>query len=71
MLLGKGVRKNYVLGATGDIAMIPGRINHRTGELDPNGENILPEHIIASVLHSAGLDYSATRAEPILPLLEA
>ncbi len=70
MLLGKGIKKNYVLGATGDIAMIPARVNHATGELDPSGTNIFPEHVIASVLHSAGLDYSDTRAEPILPLLE-
>lgn len=69
LLMGKGVRHNYVLGKSGDIGMAPGRINPVTGELDPNGENIFPDQIIASVLASAGLDYSILRTQPLKPLL--
>lgn len=70
LLAGAGIRKNYVIGRTGDIGMIPGRIDYATGEPDERGGNIFPEHVIATVLASAGLDYSATRIDPLRPLLE-
>ena len=69
MLMGAGVKHNYVYGASGDIGMSPGLFDLRTGQATPTGENILPEHIIASVLASAKLDYSITRVEPLRSLL--
>jgi hypothetical protein len=69
MLMGAGVKHNYVLGASGDIGMSPGTFDLRTGQATPTGENILPEHIIASVLASANLNYSITRVEPLKPIL--
>jgi uncharacterized protein (DUF1501 family) len=68
-LIGAGVKHNLVVGASGNIAMAPGRIDLRNGAIDPNGENILPEHIIATILASANLDYSFTRADPLRFLL--
>jgi hypothetical protein len=69
LLMGAGVKHNYVFGASGDIGMSPGTFDLRTGQATPTGENILPEHIIASVLASANLDYSITRVEPLRPIL--
>jgi uncharacterized protein (DUF1501 family) len=69
LLMGAGVKHNYVFGASGDIGMAPGTFDLRTGHPTPTGENILPEHIIATILASANLDYSITRVEPLKPIL--
>ncbi|OJH37227.1 DUF1501 domain-containing protein [Cystobacter ferrugineus] len=70
LLMGAGLKHNTVFGRSGDIAMAPAVVNLATGESDPiNGQNILPDHIIATVLASAGLDYSITRVEPLRSLL--
>jgi len=69
-LIGAGVKHNRVFGYSGDIGMAPGLVDLKTGQPDPvNGSDILPEHIIATVLASAGLDYSSTRSEPLRALL--
>ncbi|MCP3135730.1 DUF1501 domain-containing protein [Pyxidicoccus xibeiensis] len=69
LLMGAGFKHNTVFGKSGDIGMSPGRFDLRTGAADPNGENIFPEHVIASVLASAKLDYSITRVEPLRTIL--
>lgn len=69
LIMGAGVKHNYVFGKSGDIGMAPGTLDLRTGQATPNGENILPEHVIATVLASANLDYSITRVEPLRPIL--
>ncbi|MFL5353858.1 DUF1501 domain-containing protein [Archangium sp.] len=70
MLMGAGVKHNKVFGYSGDVAMAPCVVDLKNGAADPNnGSNILPEHIIATVLASANLDYSITRVEPLRALL--
>jgi uncharacterized protein (DUF1501 family) len=69
LIMGAGFKHNTVFGRSGDIGMSPGTFNLRTGEADPNGENIFPEHVIATVLASAKLDYSITRVEPLRTIL--
>ncbi len=69
LLMGAGVKHNYVFGSSGDIGMSPGTFDLRTGQATPTGENILPEHVIATVLASARLDYSITRVSPLQPIL--
>ncbi len=69
MLLGKGIKHNTVFGKSGDVGMSPGLIDHKTGLADPAGQVILPEHIIATVLAGAKLDYSITRVAPLTGLL--
>ncbi|ATB30984.1 DUF1501 domain-containing protein [Melittangium boletus] len=69
LLMGAGLKHNRVFGYSGNVAMTPAVVNLRTGEADPNGGNILPEHIIATVLASAKLDYSITRVQPLEALL--
>lgn len=65
LLMGAGLKHNLVVGRSGDIGMSPGLVDLRTGANDPNGSNIFPEHIIATVLASAKLDYSITRVDPL------
>ncbi|HEX8437648.1 DUF1501 domain-containing protein [Archangium sp.] len=70
LLIGAGLKHNMVFGHSGDIGMAPGLVDLKTGAKDSNnGSNILPEHIIATVLASAGLDYSITRVDPLRSLL--
>lgn len=69
MLMGAGIQHNLVFGKSGDIGMAPGTFDLRTGQATPSGENIRPEHIIATVLASAKLDYSITRVSPLQPIL--
>ncbi len=69
LMMGAGVKHNFVFGQSGDIGMAPGTFDLRTGDATPTGENILPEHIIATVLASANLDYSITRVEPLRSIL--
>lgn len=69
LLMGAGVKHNYVFGSSGDIGMSPGTFDLRTGQATPTGENILPEHVIATVLASARLDYSITRVSPLQAIL--
>lgn len=69
LLMGAGVKHNYVYGASGDIGMSPGTFDLRNGQPTPTGENILPEHIIATVLASAKLDYAITRVSPLQSIL--
>lgn len=69
LLMGAGFKHNTVFGKSGNIGMSPGTFDLRTGAADPNGENIFPEHVIATVLASAKLDYSITRVEPLRTIL--
>lgn len=69
MLLGAGIKHNLVFGRSGDVGLSAGIIDHSTGLPRPDGFQILPEHIIATVLASANLDYSITRVRPLGGLL--
>ncbi len=69
MLLGKGIKHNTVYGKSGDVGLSVGLIDHATGLPNPNGEQILPDHVIATVMAAAGIDYSITRVEPLTGLL--
>ncbi len=69
MLLGRGVAHNKVVGKSGDVGLSAGFVDFKTGLPDANGQVILPDHIIATVMKAAGIDYSITRVEPIKGLL--
>jgi uncharacterized protein (DUF1501 family) len=69
LLIGAGIKHNLAFGAAGDINMAPGVVDRKTGMPDPNGVNILPEDVIATVLAAAGVDYSITRTTPLTGLL--
>jgi uncharacterized protein (DUF1501 family) len=70
LILGAGIKKNRVFGATADTGLGPLLIDHQTGLASASGLPILPENVIATVLASAGLDYSITRSSPLTGLLD-
>ncbi len=69
MLLGKGIQHNRVFGKSGDVGMAAGLIDFETGLPSPNGQAILPDHVVATVMKAANIDYSITRVEPLNGLL--
>ncbi|MFZ5441841.1 MAG: DUF1501 domain-containing protein [Myxococcota bacterium] len=69
MLLGKGIKHNTVFGKSGDVGLSAGIIDHASGAPSNSGEIILPDHVIATVMKAAGIDYSITRVEPLRGLL--
>jgi uncharacterized protein (DUF1501 family) len=69
MLLGKGIKHNTVYGRSGDVGLSAGIVNHATGLPDASGDQILPDHVIATVMKAANIDYSITRVEPLSGLL--
>ena len=57
LLAGAGIVGNQVVGASGDVGMGPGRYDFKARRaVSTGGENLLPEHIAATLLASAGLD---------------
>jgi len=69
LLMGAGLKHNVAFGKSGDVGMSPGVIDYKTGLPDLNGRNIFPDEVVATVLASAGLDYSITRTDPLRALL--
>ncbi len=69
LIMGAGFKHNVTFGKSGDIGMAPGVVDYQTGLPRPDGRNIFPDEIIATILASAKLDYSITRTEPLRALL--
>lgn len=69
LIAGAGIVGNQVVGASGEVGMGPGRYDFAARRPAPTGENIMPEHIAATLLASAGLDYSITRVRPLSALI--
>ena len=69
MLLGKGVQHNRVFGKSGDVGLSAGLIDFHTGEPSNDGHQILPDHVVATIMKAANIDYSITRVEPLPGLL--
>ncbi|MFT6146942.1 MAG: hypothetical protein ACJAV2_004838 [Myxococcota bacterium] len=55
-VMGGGLRGGRVLGASGEVGMIPQNIDLATGMPSPGGEVIRPEHIHRALLKHAGID---------------
>ena len=58
-----------LFGKSGDVGLSAGLIDHATGLPSPDGYQILPDHVIATVMKAAGIDYSITRVQPLAGLL--
>ncbi|MBL8604859.1 MAG: DUF1501 domain-containing protein [Myxococcales bacterium] len=69
ILAGAGIRGNTVIAESSNVGMAPARYDFARNVVAPTGENILPEHIAATLLASAGLDPYITRVNPIQALL--
>lgn len=71
MLLGKGIKHNTVFGKSGDVGLSAGLIDFHTGLPASSGYQILPDHVVATVMKAANIDYSITRVEPLPGLLSS
>lgn len=65
MLFGAGVPKNRVVGASSDVGMEPQPVDPMTGQVSTasNAVVLKPEHVLASVLRSAGYSSDALRTD--------
>jgi hypothetical protein len=70
-LLGAGIRGGTVVGRSSDIGMAPTTSNLETGESDPGGEVVKPEHVIRALFVDAGIteDVADLRVEPLTAIL--
>lgn len=70
-LLGGGVPQGRVIGASSDVGMAPQAIDVNTGNLDPSGEILRPEHILRSLLEGVGVtdDVADLRVDPVPALI--
>ena len=69
-LLGGNVKPG-VIGASSDIGMSPQPVDLTTGEVSSDGEIILPEHVLRTLMVDAGIteDEDDLRVEPIAALM--
>ena len=70
-LLGAGIAGGSVIGRSSDVGMLPTPTDLVTGEPDPDGEIVRPEHVIRALLHDVGVteDVADLRVEPLAALL--
>ncbi len=71
LLAGAGIAGDQVLGSSGETGVGVTRYDFRNRRVAPDGENIQPEHIAATLMACAGLDPSITRVEPLHALIAA
>jgi uncharacterized protein (DUF1501 family) len=71
LVLGAGIQGGQVIGKSSDVGMSPYGCNLLTGQADPGGEIIKPEHIYRALLHDAGVegDPADLRVDPLMALL--
>ena len=69
LVAGPGIASGRVVGASSDYGLGPELIDLATGQRDPAGVSLKPEHVLATALGAAGLDATSLRAEPIAALL--
>jgi len=65
LMVGAGIRGNTVVGASSNLGMGPMRWDFRNNRASDAGQTILPDHIAATLLASAGLDPYITRVDPL------
>ena len=71
-LAGGRVKGGQILGRSSDVGMVPLPVNLATGEMDPGGVVIRPEHIHAALLAKEGLtdDQTDLRVDPYTAILK-
>lgn len=62
LLIGAGVPKNKVVGASSDIDMVPMSVDPATGAPAEGGTFLTPTLVVASIMESAGYDTRSLRA---------
>ena len=67
--LGAGIAPGQVVGASSDLGMDPEHIALETGQADPQGVSLKPEHVMSTLMAAGGLDAAELQSEPIPALL--
>ncbi len=70
LLAGAGVKPGVVVGKSSDNAMGPDLVDIATGRPDEDGDSLLPQHLLSTVLAAAGMDATILRSQPIPVLLD-
>ena len=72
-LLGAGIEGGQVIGRSSDVGMAPTPTNLLSGEHDPGGEIVKPEHVIRALLHDIDVieDVADLRVDPLVALLKS
>lgn len=70
LVAGGNIRGGQVIGRTTDRGMGPMTVDLTTGQPDPAGDALKPEHVLATALASGGVDYASLRVEPVPALLD-
>ncbi len=69
LVAGGGIAGGRVIGSSNDLGLGPDLIDLTTGRADEGGVSLMPEHVLATILAAAGVDYASLRAEPLAGLL--
>lgn len=69
LVAGGALRGGQLIGASSDNAMGPELINLQTGRPDETGVSLMPEHVLATVLASGGVDPSELRVDAMPALV--
>ncbi len=69
LIAGAGITPGLVIGSSSDKGMGPNLIDLSSGTSTESGQSLKPEHVMTTALHTAGLDASELRSEPIEALL--
>lgn len=69
LVAGAGVKHGLVVGASSDQGMSPEHVDLATGLPSAAGTSLKPDHVMTTVLASAGLETKELRSEPIPALL--
>lgn len=68
-LIGGRVRGGQVIGRSSDVGMAPTTTNLATGEPDPGGEVIRPEHVLQTLFDEVGIGDAPDLRVPAVPAL--
>jgi hypothetical protein len=69
ILAGAGIKGGVVVGGSSDVGMGPLPVDLTTGLPSADGVGIGPEHVMSTLLATAGIDGSDLRSEPLPTLL--
>ena len=72
-LLGGGIKEGQVIGRSSDVGLSPTKVSLQTGEADPGGEVVRPEHVIQALLTDIGAvdDPADLRVDPLRAILKS
>lgn len=70
-LIGGGIKGRNVIGKSSDYGMYPQPVNLETGQLDPGGEIIRPEHILQALYEEVGISNEPDlRVKPLKAMMK-